>query len=197
MKKVIRLTENDLHRIVKNSVKKVLTELDWKTYHSAAKKSSTNPTRASKFSQAAEKAFNKQYGFNDSEDLYGSDYYAGSVSKKYGLDDSTPQYPSTKLRLKPSWSDKEDVYSYNPGSSEEFPLGSFKKNYNYDIPYGNANPKYQFGDGDAGNGFMARKAATHGETKGPQNIDLGNQELYDFENDNYEYQKGKGWQKKK
>ena len=38
MKKVIRLTESDIHRIVKNSVKKVLTELDWKTYQNAASK---------------------------------------------------------------------------------------------------------------------------------------------------------------
>ena len=38
MKKVIRLTESDIHRIVENSVKKVLTELDWKTYQNAASK---------------------------------------------------------------------------------------------------------------------------------------------------------------
>ena len=37
-KKLIRLTESDLHKIVKESVNKVLTELDWKTYASAADK---------------------------------------------------------------------------------------------------------------------------------------------------------------
>lgn len=37
-KKLIRLTESDLHKIVKESVNRVLTELDWKTYASAAKK---------------------------------------------------------------------------------------------------------------------------------------------------------------
>ena len=31
-KKLIRLTEGDLHRIVKESVNRVLTELDWTTY---------------------------------------------------------------------------------------------------------------------------------------------------------------------
>ena len=36
--KVIRLTESDLHRIVKESVNKVLTELDWRTYANAGKK---------------------------------------------------------------------------------------------------------------------------------------------------------------
>ena len=38
-KKLIRLTESDLHKIVKESVNRVLTELDWRTYANAAKKS--------------------------------------------------------------------------------------------------------------------------------------------------------------
>jgi uncharacterized membrane-anchored protein YhcB (DUF1043 family) len=37
-KKLIRLTEGDLHRIVKESVNRLLTELDWRTYANAAKK---------------------------------------------------------------------------------------------------------------------------------------------------------------
>lgn len=42
MKKVIKLNENDLHKIVMESVKKTLTELDWRTYHNAAKKAEAN-----------------------------------------------------------------------------------------------------------------------------------------------------------
>ena len=38
-KRLIKLSESDLHNIVKESVNKVLTELDWRTYASAAKKS--------------------------------------------------------------------------------------------------------------------------------------------------------------
>jgi len=38
MKRTIRLTEADLHRVIKESVKQCLTELDWKTYASAADK---------------------------------------------------------------------------------------------------------------------------------------------------------------
>ena len=30
-KKLIRLTESDLHKVIKESVNKVLTELDWRT----------------------------------------------------------------------------------------------------------------------------------------------------------------------
>ena len=39
-KQVINITESDLHNIVKESVNKVLTELDCRTYANAAKKGS-------------------------------------------------------------------------------------------------------------------------------------------------------------
>ena len=38
MKQRIRLTEGQLHRIIDESVRNVLTELDWKTYASAERK---------------------------------------------------------------------------------------------------------------------------------------------------------------
>lgn len=37
-KKLIRLTEGDLHRIVKESVNQILIELDHRTYYSAEQK---------------------------------------------------------------------------------------------------------------------------------------------------------------
>ena len=77
-KKRIKLTESDLHRIIKESVNKVLTELDWKTYANAAKKAreqasldwenanfndyDKNFTRARKFSNASADELDKQYG---------------------------------------------------------------------------------------------------------------------------------------
>ena len=38
MKKKIRLTESQLHKVIKESVNKLLTELDWKTYANAERK---------------------------------------------------------------------------------------------------------------------------------------------------------------
>ena len=35
---VIKITESDLHKIVKESVNKVLAELDWRTYANTPKK---------------------------------------------------------------------------------------------------------------------------------------------------------------
>lgn len=78
MKKRIRLTESDLHRIVNESVKSILTELDWRTYASAAMKArkrayaaenDKNVDNYNKYSDMArnfdrgtERALNKQYG---------------------------------------------------------------------------------------------------------------------------------------
>lgn len=40
MKKITRLTESQLHNVIKESVRQVLSELDWKTYDSNAKEKS-------------------------------------------------------------------------------------------------------------------------------------------------------------
>ena len=70
MKKTIRLTESDLHRVIKESVKQCLTELDWKTYQNAAEKAYDRyldnddwkeADRADAFADAAERSFNDTY----------------------------------------------------------------------------------------------------------------------------------------
>ena len=65
MKQRIRLTESDLHRVIKESVRQVLSELDWRTYHSAYEKASEqgDHKRALKFRQAADNAFNREHGY--------------------------------------------------------------------------------------------------------------------------------------
>lgn len=77
MKKIIRLTEGDLHRIVKESVSKVLTELDWRTYANAARKRAAQADsvddietrrrlgkKAYDLDRATERALKNQYGAN-------------------------------------------------------------------------------------------------------------------------------------
>ena len=65
MKRKIRLTESDLHNIIKESVNTILNELDWRTYQSAAQKAGTNGDfkRETKFRHAATNAFNRQNGY--------------------------------------------------------------------------------------------------------------------------------------
>ena len=70
MKKIIRLTESDLHRIVKESVNKILSEavneLDPRTYASyAAKRAAQGQTaKAKQGQQAARDAWNREYGYD-------------------------------------------------------------------------------------------------------------------------------------
>ena len=82
-KKLIRLTEQDLHRIVKESVNKVLTELDWKTYQNAANKAyASGDKRASKFHNQAVTQFNKDYGYDGYDDeIIGEHYDDGKVCR--------------------------------------------------------------------------------------------------------------------
>ena len=85
MKQIIRLTEGDLHRIIRKSVNEALiNELDWRTYQSAYDKSGDY-----RFRQAANNAFNRQNGYGlsyipygDGDDSYmtpngNSDFYGG------------------------------------------------------------------------------------------------------------------------
>ena len=78
MKKVIRLTESDLHRVIKESVKQVMNELDWRTYDNAARKSyfrardaqtsaerEYHKRRYDRFNNATKNAFEKKFGTRD------------------------------------------------------------------------------------------------------------------------------------
>ena len=62
-KKVIRLTESDLHNIITESVKQYLCELHALTYANAANKAKANGDykRMAKFRRAAVDAWNKEY----------------------------------------------------------------------------------------------------------------------------------------
>ena len=100
-KQLIRLTENDLCKIIRESINNILTELDWRTYDSAGQKAlkkskeidksnkdSSNKMyqRALKFNKASDKAYEKQtYGQSSKEKRQSlNDYYDGKT--KYNKD---------------------------------------------------------------------------------------------------------------
>lgn len=82
MKQTIRLTENELHNIIKESVNNILSELDWRTAENAAdvadKKANSNKIndydklkyerQKHKFRNYAQKRYNTQYGFPEDFD---------------------------------------------------------------------------------------------------------------------------------
>lgn len=102
MKRTIRLTESDLHRVIEESVRQYLTELDWKTYANAAKQADErameiarkpensrrsvhqyndddrgeyekNRKRSFDFANAAKKSFDDEYGYDDGTTKISSD----------------------------------------------------------------------------------------------------------------------------
>ena len=101
-KKLIRLTESDLHRIVRESVNKVLreaqlNELDPRTYASARDKAIERGEleRGNKFGDAAAKAWNKQYGihnFRRKKTNYGKDARDTNVGVTYDLNGNYNAY---------------------------------------------------------------------------------------------------------
>lgn len=64
MKRTIRLTESDLHNIIKESVNVILSELDWKTGMNAARKAEEagDYKRARKFEKYANERFGEKHG---------------------------------------------------------------------------------------------------------------------------------------
>ncbi len=66
----IKLTESELKNIIRESIKNVITELDWRTYQSDSEKDS-DPRRSDRFRQAASNAFNRQNGYGLNNVPYG------------------------------------------------------------------------------------------------------------------------------
>ena len=75
----VRLTESKLHSVIKESVKQVLSELDWKTYDSAMRKAAAKKDfdRAGRFGSASKDAFNRDFGTHDT--VYDYNYHRDDV----------------------------------------------------------------------------------------------------------------------
>lgn len=167
MKKTIRLNESDLHRIVKESVNRILTELDWKTYANAARKRAEQGASdydIHQLDQAANKALFDKYKIDsDTHFPYapqidtkkGESVYVknddGSYSKKYPNASQTGRYPQLGYQ-----GDFNDTY-YNPigdndvdepyerTSYDNFPM--HKERHNDMHNYFNGKSKYVKGKG--------------------------------------------------
>ena len=89
--KIVRLTEQDLHKVIKESVARCLNELDWRTYQSAAKK--MNVRSNSPDLSGPERELNRRRTRNfknqmdaelyDTYDITMDDYDDAIIDKKY------------------------------------------------------------------------------------------------------------------
>lgn len=184
-KNKIRLTESQLHRVIRESVKQALSELDWKTYANAGKKAGEggdisaqremNPKgtpnqwfkdasnaryRANKFYDKAREQFDTDYGYSNGS-LYDKD--------------------ASNVRMGGSFT-----------SSEEFsPHAVGYKDKGYGNPY-----KYEYGrryDGYAGQD-MSPEEFFNGNQEAAGAYRKADKEIRGYKQGQAKYAKGKGWQ---
>jgi hypothetical protein len=138
-KKIVRLTESDLHRIIKESVEQILSEaqlneLDPRTYASYAQKRAAqgNPMKANAGADAARSAWNKEYGsYNPNSKMYTKDGEKDAEEKTAlymkNDEDAWRQHAFTnngKIEYEPyhSYYSKEIGNGYNPKYEKNIPL---------------------------------------------------------------------------
>lgn len=181
MKKILRLTEGDLHNFIEESIKNVLSELDWKTYASAARKNdefrANNPhtahqwNRSYDFRNAARDAFDKKYGLEGQYDKsYGGekgainldsmDDFSVSGSRDHDFGDENPH------RL------NHNVYHLSKKYGQD---GGYGRTRMWDYSH-DTTPEEFYGDKEMGRKF--RDAEKDAE---------------DFNSGKSHYVKGKGW----
>ena len=172
MKKRIKLTESKLNRVVKESVKGVINELDWKTYANAAKK------RLQQYSDSNHKdkeKFNKYWELQKAANQSFDDDYVG-LMKYDTIGDQM------KGKHSPKFDAKIDV------SRENMPYSAIK-GYNKS---GNKLFSTDKGTYHSFNGITTTRNFFR-DAEVSDAYTRANDELWDYNNGNYEYDNKKGW----
>jgi hypothetical protein len=173
--RTIKLTESDLHKVIKESVNNILTELDWKTYANAAKKR----YQQYKENPIDKKAWDSSYDLNSMANDRFDDDYVGNM--KYDtLGDKLKGEKSAKYYSRFDVRDdnmpRQAIRGVNKSGNEIF---NTKKGHYYNNKGGYVNPNSFFKDKEVGDKFKS-----------------ASDELWDYHDGNYEYVKGEGWVKK-
>ena len=183
MKRTVRLSESRLNRLINETVKQCLTELDWRTYASAAKKAEEwrkeNPNhranqwnRVMDFDRAAMNAFNDQHGYEP----YDEEQYGGEVGR------INPHFYNGEASI--SASRDHNFGDENTGS----------------LPHTVYHMSKQYGkDGGYGRTRMWDYAHETTPEEFFDNDELANKyremerDIEDYQNDNFEYTPKQGW----
>ena len=172
MKKIVRLTEGDLHKVIKESVNKVLTELDWKTKMNYVKGRQRQGYEA--YRQGDENGAMK-YWDKASDGVYDA------------RDEFEKKYNGKPFRgMKDDKFQMSDVYTRTGDIYTSFRNGKYFNNYT--SKNGNTNSSY-------GNGGNDDYYLDNYEDK--NDVDTFrrmNKDVSDYRNGNSQYIKGKGWQ---
>lgn len=114
-KRLIRLTESDLHRIVKESVNKILTELDRSTMQSAYDKMIQQGRRAQ--ADSMNDTFNDMYNGTDEEGNYVNQTDL-SGKGRHGFLNHSDKGESTISNGESTYGDETNIY--NPNVSDGY-----------------------------------------------------------------------------
>lgn len=201
-KRTVRLTESELKNIITESVKNIISELDWKTYMNAGKKRLAQRGENEKYANGfdllnqAEKSFNRDYGSNieydknfdrrewfDNPEEQGITRTYGTVAGQY---DGRPQ----NIRMQSN----TDVSTPNSGGRPYETLTSDPKRGTFITGVGSSDPdSYDIED-------MFFRGYGIDKEKEPLLADMIKQNHYKakdevrrYESGKYDYTKGKGW----
>lgn len=210
-KNTIRLNGSTLNRIIKESVKRVLTEVDWKTAVNAANKSRKNLQR-----YALNHAFNDVDPYTDYyrvSNIYPTDNYTKRTKPHSGVNTkSVPEREEFIRRMKQAdnlakhanrhirdYFGSESYYNNLGDIGEEFPeyrLDTGLNDYYDDDHIGLC----YYPDGTYGRGAINipdDEVYKYNFPDSLKTIKKKEQERADFLRGKYKYVKGKGWQLKK
>ena len=222
MSKNVRLNKNQLINLISESVNKVITELDWKTYANAARKASFGDYRMGKFADKARDEFNKKYSMNinyapkngvgitnasidgiDSDDIFkkgNPDFCTNDELWRYGDIPLTYNERMSNIPVK-EW-DEDDV-DENDGTVKLIHRKSYDdRNFSYEPIFRNQyDGKFYDKDKlglyyqpDYGNEDV-RNLPNYKELK--QKYKDANDDFGNYMRNRYKYSKGKGWQLKR
>lgn len=168
-KRTIRLTESDLHRVIKESVRQCLTELDWRTYASYADK---------RWKQAQDDQWNHRFDDSYYESPYLSKYREGQKAKRKAFNDQ--------------YFDGEDVEGYmgEKGINMQEPFGGDRNYVNSTWRDVNGVRKKSLSDDEA------KSVISNDENYGKYADSFINaaHDKADYYSGKSKYVKGKGWQ---
>ena len=198
-KKLIRLTESDLHRIVKESVNKILSEaineLDPRTYASYADKrrAQGQDDKAFRGTQAAANAWNKEYGYNNNSngrkssmgmDDYGYNNTDDLGAYEYDFDNGL-QYKINHHNYDPLVGHSVNTYRPYKDEYQDIRSGTPKDSFFPKVP-----GSVERGKGEGTLGVYADTDVDLGLNNRRKGLDVAKQ----MARGNGKYIKGKGWQ---
>lgn len=185
MKQKIKLSEETLHRIIRNCVNEALNELDARTYASYADKRDQQAQGNAPLSKAQQRLGTSQYGLqNKATD---GRYKANDAwNKKYGRNDyDINRFGSSSTNRSMKNGEYNVQTNTNNIDSDGYGRNWTMRNYNpYNDTYNFDSAQYDY------NGRLSKEVNANGEGA----ADEGERVARQMAQGNGKYVKGKGWQ---